>query len=161
MAHVVDWEQDWAKFFQKLLVGVCKLDLAANGPWTELERATAQVVAKVIPRLLGTLTSRGEKIKPCLIHGDLYEANVRIDVETGESILFDASSYYVHNEMELGHWRTEFSSVFRSELYTRYYLQRFTASEPADEFDDRNRLYSLKGAINYSAGHPGSPLRKT
>ncbi|KAL8740111.1 MAG: hypothetical protein Q9190_007147 [Brigantiaea leucoxantha] len=76
--------QDWAKFFQKLLVGVCKLDLATNGPWTELEQATAQVVAKVIPRLLGALTSGGEKIKPCLIHGDLYEANAGIDVETGE-----------------------------------------------------------------------------
>lgn len=84
-----------------------------------------------------------------------------IRMDTGESILFDVGSYYAHNEMELGHWRCEFSSVFRSEAYIRAYLRNFPAAEPADEFDDRNRLYSLKGAINYSAGHPGSVVRKT
>jgi hypothetical protein len=63
--------------------------------------------------------------------------------------------------MELGAWRCEFSNVFRSKIYTRQYLQAFPPAEPADQFDDRNRLYSLKGAINYSAGHPGSALRKT
>lgn len=63
--------------------------------------------------------------------------------------------------VELGHWRCEFSSVFRSKVYTRHYLRNYPAAEPADEFDDRNRLYSLKGAINYSAGHPGCSLRKT
>lgn len=84
-----------------------------------------------------------------------------VNRETGNSLLFDAGSYFAHNEMELGHWRCEFSSVFGSELYTRHYLLNYPAAEPANEFDDRNRLYSLKGAINYSAGHPGSSLRKT
>ncbi|CAL8576784.1 hypothetical protein XPA_002649 [Xanthoria parietina] len=84
-----------------------------------------------------------------------------INLETGDTLLFDAGSYYAHNEMELGHWRCEFSSVFRAETYSRHYLQNYPAAEPVDEFDDRNRLYSIKGAINYSAGHPGSILRKT
>lgn len=63
--------------------------------------------------------------------------------------------------VELGHWRCEFSSVFRSKTYTRHYLRNYPAAEPVAEFDDRNRLYSLKGAINYSAGHPGCLLRKS
>ena len=36
----------------------CKLDLETNGPWPELERATEQVVNKIIPRLLGSLQTK-------------------------------------------------------------------------------------------------------
>ena len=163
LAHTVDWDASWASFYRKLLLGVCKLDMETNEPWPELERATAQVCDVVIPRLLGNLCTSegGEPIKPCIIHGDLWEGNMGINRETGDTLLFDAGSYFAHNEMELGHWRCEFSSVFRAEVYTRECLQKYPAAEPADEFDDRNRLYSLKGAINYSAGHPGTPLRKT
>ncbi|KAL9069431.1 MAG: hypothetical protein Q9157_006158, partial [Trypethelium eluteriae] len=159
--HVVTWEENWANFFARLLTCVCKLDLETNGPWPEFERATAQIVTKVVPRLLGDLQTEGRQIKPCLIHGDLYEGNVGINIEMGDSILYDVGSYYAHNEMDLGQWRLEFSSVFRSKLYTHHYLQNYAAAEPTDEFDDRNRLYSLEGTINYSAGHPGSSLRKT
>lgn len=161
LAHTVEWEESWAVFYRKLLVGVCKLDLETNGPWPELERATEKVATKVITRLLGPLQAEGQKIKTCIIHGDLWEGNMGINLETGDTLLFDAGSYYAHNEMELGHWRCEFSSVFRAATYTPHYLQNYPAAEPVDEFDDRNRLYSIKGAINYSAGHPGSILRKT
>ncbi|KAK3997917.1 Fructosamine kinase-domain-containing protein [Cladorrhinum sp. PSN332] len=124
LANTVDWDASWASSYRKLLLGVCKLDLEANGPWPELERATAQICDVVIPRLLDNLrTSEGEPIKPCIIHGDF--------------------------------------SVFRANVYTRHYLRNYPAAEPADEFDDCNRLYSLKGTINYSAGHPGTPLEKT
>ncbi|KAF3076466.1 hypothetical protein CFAM422_000954 [Trichoderma lentiforme] len=75
--------------------------------------------------------------------------------------IFDAGSYFAHNEMELGHWRCEFTYVFRAEVYTWHYLKNYPAAEPVDEFEDRNRLYSLKGAINYAAGHPKSIMRKT
>ncbi|KAI0118717.1 Fructosamine kinase-domain-containing protein [Nemania sp. FL0031] len=159
--HVVAWEESWATFYRNLLLGVCKLDFARNGPWPEFERVLDHVVSKIIPILLEPLQEDGKPIKPCLIHGDLWEGNVGIRKETGETLLFDAGSYFAHNEMELGHWRCEFSSVFRLELYTSNYLKNYPAAEPADQFDDRNRLYSLKGAINYSAGHPRSPLRKT
>ncbi|KAK6833359.1 Fructosamine kinase-domain-containing protein [Apiospora arundinis] len=161
VAHTVDWESSWAEFYRKLLLGVCERDLETNGPWPEMELATKQVAEVVIPRLLGKLQENGENLKPCIIHGDLWEGNMGINMETGDSILFDVGSYFAHNEMELGHWRCEFSSVFRAKVYTRHYLRNYPAAEPASEFDDRNRLYSLKGAINYAAGHPGSMLRKT
>lgn len=154
--HTVDWQESWAVFYRNLFLGVCELDIKRNGPWPEYERAISQVAWKVIPRLLEPLQAEGRKIKPCIIHGDLWEGNMGINMETGDTILFDAGSYFAHNEMELGHWRCEFSSVFRSEVYMRHYLLNYPAAEPADEFDDRNRLYSLKGAINYSAGHPCS-----
>lgn len=161
-AHTVEWEEEWSVFFRKLLLGVCKLEREANGPWPMFQRVTQQVADKVIPRLLGYLrTSEGGKVKPSLIHGDLHEGNMGIRKATGQVLLFDAGSYFAHNEMELGHWRSEFSSVFRNKVYREHYLEKYRAAEPAEEFDDRNRLYSLKGAINYAAGHPGSPLRTT
>lgn len=162
LAHTVEWESSWAVFFSKLLAGVCKLDIETNGPWPELERATQQVLEKVIPRLIGDLkSSDGGEIEPCIIHGDLWEGNMGIDLASGETLLFDVGSYFAHNEMELGHWRCQFSSVFRAEVYRKHYLLNYPPAQPADEFDDRNRLYSLKGAMNYAAGHPGSSLRKT
>lgn len=148
-------------FYRKLLLGVCKLDLETNGPWPELERATRQVADKVIPIPLGALEAEGRQIKPSIIHGDLWEGNMGINKETGDTLLFDAGSYYAHNEMELGHWRCEFSSHFRLDIYTRHYLRHYPAAEPFDQFNDRNRLYSIKGAINYAPGHPGSVLRKS
>lgn len=42
-----------------------------------------------------------------------------------------------------------------------HYLRYFPAAEPVDEFDDRDRLYSIKVAINHSAMRPGSIRRKT
>lgn len=160
-AHVVEWQESWAVFFRNLFLGVCDLDLKRNGPWPEYERAIQQMANKVIPRLLDPLQAEGRQLKPCLIHGDIWEGNMGINLETGHSLLFDAGSYFAHNEMELGHWRCEFTSVFRSEVYMQEYLRHYPAAEPAGEFDDRNRLYSLKGAINYAAGHPRSILRRT
>ena len=161
LAHTVDWEDSWAVFFRKLLLGVCKLELEANGPWPELELATNQVLNKVIPRLLDNLEEHeGVKIKPCLIHGDLWEGNMGIRKDTKETLLFDAGSYFAHNEMELGHWQCKFTSVFRHESYTRHYLTKYREAKPTLEFKDRNRLYRLKGTMNYAAGHPGSGFRE-
>jgi fructosamine-3-kinase len=159
--HTVGWQESWADFYRTLFLSVCKLDSESNGPWEELERAIEQVAYKVIPRLLEILQQDGRQIKPCIVHGDLWEGNMGINSVTGKSLLFDAGSYYAHDEMELGHWRCEFSSVFRDPVYIQHYLRHYPAAEPAEEFDDRNRLYSIKGAMNYSAGHPGSSLRKT
>lgn len=161
VARTVDWEESWAVFFRKLLLGICQRDLETNGPWPEMERATRQIADVVIPRLLGSLKESGGEVKPCIIHGDLWEGNMGIIKKTNRSILFDVWSYFAHSEMELGHWRCEFSSVFRDKAYIESYLANYPPAEPADEFDDRNRLYSLEGAINYSAGHPKSSLRTT
>ena len=160
-AHVVDWQDSWTVFYRNMFLAVCDLDIRRNGPWAEYERAVQQVAWRVIPRLLDNLREGDRPIKPCLIHGDLWEGNMGIRKQTGKTILFDAGSFYGHNEMELGAWRCEYTSVFRAPEYTNAYLLHYPAAEPAHEFDDRNRLYSLKGAINYSAGHASSQLRRT
>lgn len=109
MPHTVAWQHTWVAFFRNLLLGACALDAANNEPWPALERATRQLVDVVVPRLLGSLRQNGsqEPVKPCLIHGDLWEGNRGIAMETGDSVVYDASSYFAHNEMEFGNWRSE------------------------------------------------------
>jgi fructosamine-3-kinase len=107
--HTVGWESNWVDFFRNLFMGACALDAANNEPWPDLDRAVRQMGEAVIPRLLGGLRQSGsnDPVKPCLIHGDLWELNRGIDMETGDNVVYDASSYYAHNEMEFGNWRSE------------------------------------------------------
>ena len=46
--------------------------------------------------------------------------------------------------MDLGIWRSACGQHFQAKIDTLSYLRNFPAAEPVDEFDDHNRLYSLK-----------------
>lgn len=162
LAHTVSWEKSWAVFFTTMLKAGLDYDTRTNGPWQELEMVAKIVIDKVIPRLLGPLQSGLHHIRPSLLHGDLWSGNIGTDNETGEIVLFDVGSYYAHNEMELGSWRCPWSQKQeRVKAYTEHYLKDFPPAEPAEEFDDRNRLYSLKFNLGYSGGHKGSVARQT
>lgn len=43
----------------------------------------------------------------------------------------------------------------RSKVYYDNYMNHFPPAEPAEEWEEGNRLYSLKYSLNHSAGHPG------
>ena len=158
LPQTTDWDSSWPSYFGKLLTGVLRLDIEVNGPWKELEDLAERVVQEVVPRLLGALESDGRSIKPCLIHGDLWEGNIGTDIETGNIYIFDACSYYAHNEMEIGMWRTEHHRM-KAKAYKCEYLRNMEPSEPVDEWDDRNRLYSDKTKLMYSAHVPGTNVR--
>jgi protein-ribulosamine 3-kinase len=138
---------------------------------------------KVIPRLLSVLQSDGRNIEPALIHGDLWEQNIGIDVKTNEAMLFDPGSTYAYNEVEFRTWRCSWAKYFRSlertikkpacdsswrsgqdhrqdSVYLRQYKAIVPESEPRGEWDDRNRLYSLHPNLNNSAGPPDSKTAK-
>ncbi|KAF2010803.1 hypothetical protein BU24DRAFT_471866 [Aaosphaeria arxii CBS 175.79] len=130
VTHIVEWQDKWETFFTNMLMNIYEKDLATNGRWVEMERATKQIVHVVIPRLLGALQAGDRKLEPAIIHGDLWEGNMGINVQNGKSILFDAGSYYGHNEIELGIWRCQFSSVFRSKEYLEHYLSNYREQSP-------------------------------
>lgn len=102
MERTVTWEESWAKSFTNQLLDVIKYDNETNGPWPEYDSACKQLIDVVIPRLLGALQSDGMSIKPTLIHGDLWEQNVGLDMETGDMVLFDPGCTYAHNEKQFG-----------------------------------------------------------
>jgi protein-ribulosamine 3-kinase len=98
-----------------------------NGQWEELDVLFNATKTHLISRLLGVLESEGRSIKPCLIHGDLWDGNVATDTETGEPFIFDAAAYYAHNEMELGIWRAKRHKL-REEIYRDAYLRHVQVS---------------------------------
>ena len=92
------WEASWETYFAKSMRRALDLELEAKGPDPEFDTLVPVLFDKVIPRLLRPLESDGRSVKPSLVHGDLWYANSGIDVGTGESLIFDACSFYAHNE---------------------------------------------------------------
>lgn len=154
----VAWDLSWTSFFSKLLAEAYRQDKETNGVWQEMELVFARVQSYLIPRLIGALESDGRRVRPCLIHGDLWDGNVATDADNGNPVIFDCGAYYAHNEMELGIWRAERHEL-KAEPFRLEYLRNFEASEPKEEWDDRNRLYSAKTNLMYSACYAGSQPR--
>ena len=145
-------ESSWCTYFSRLLLEWLDREVARNGPQPEYEAYYKEFVRKVVPQILEPLQSDGRSVKPCLIHGDLWEENTGINLETGKPVIFDACVMYAHNEMELGMWR---NGRFRfGKAFFRHYLGLMPPSEPAEQFDDRNRLYAMKYALSHILGWP-------
>lgn len=155
----VAWDPSWTSFFSKLLAEAYRQDKETNGVWQEMDLVFDRVQSHLIPRLVGALESDARSVRPCLIHGDLWDGNVATDAENGNPVIFDCGAYYAHNEMELGIWRAERHEL-RAEVFRNEYLRNFEASEPKEEWDDRNRLYSAKTNLMFSACYEGAHSRK-
>jgi fructosamine-3-kinase len=141
--HTDGWSDSWEEIFVKMFGYFLDLDGKTNEPWPELEHLKHLTRARVIPRLLRPLQSHGRNIKPCLVHGDLWDGNCAADKETGKPFIFDGQAFYAHNEYELGLWRMPRHRLSSNDVYAKQYLQNFPASEPAEDWDARNLLYSL------------------
>ncbi|KAF2650027.1 hypothetical protein K491DRAFT_667973 [Lophiostoma macrostomum CBS 122681] len=152
IAQSVAWEDDWTVFFIKLLQHVIVLDFEANGTWDDLDKAEKRLISGVVPRLLDALKQDGHKVKPCLIHADLWEGNTGTSSSTGQVYIYDAAAFYAHNEMEVANWRGYYNKI-SDKVYTETYLKYYGPSEPKDEWDDRNRLYSIYYNVIYSVNH--------
>lgn len=153
-----EWDSSWVSFYSKLLAGVYVLDTQVNGSWPELDAAMDVTLAKVIPRLLGPLEEDGRSVKPCLIHGDLWEENIGTDLRTGDLYIFDSCAYYAHHEMAIGMWRVDHHNM-KAKEYRNEYFKNYPPDDPVEEYDDRNRLYAVKERIMYSAHVPGTKAR--
>ena len=148
------WEENWCTYFTRLLTQFFEREIAQNGPQPDYEAAYKNFAQEIVPQILEPLQSDGRVLKPCLIHGDLWEENTGLNLETGSPVIFDASVMYAHSEMELGMWR---SDRYRfGKPYFRQYLSNIPPSEPAEQFDDRNRLYGIKFTVAHCLGWPDS-----
>ncbi|KAI2467413.1 Fructosamine kinase-domain-containing protein [Annulohypoxylon bovei var. microspora] len=137
----VSWEKSWTRFFTRLLKNVIQLDSSVNDHWEELNQLEEQLISTVIPRLLDVLVEGGRTIKPSLIHADLWEGNSGTASKNGNVVIFDSAAFYAHNEMEVGDWRCYYNKI-SNPAYTNAYLCHHGPSDPEEEWDDRNRLYS-------------------
>lgn len=127
------WEESWTVMYTKILARAMDIDKSKSDPGPEFMAVRHLLFDKVIPRLLNALTNHGRIIKPCLVHGDLWDENCAIDMATGEPFAFDAGSLYAHNEYEIGYWRPPRHRL-SNKAYIRSYKRFFPVSEPGSSF---------------------------
>ncbi|OTA95658.1 hypothetical protein M434DRAFT_9512 [Hypoxylon sp. CO27-5] len=136
------WSDSWEEYFARTTRVLFELEQEVRGPNKEIRQMMTPFFGKVIPRLLRPLETNGHSIRPSLIHGDLWHGNAETDEETGRPIIFDAASYYAHNEYELGVWRQPWNKI--GEEYRTEYHKHFPKSWPEEDSDDRNALYAAR-----------------
>lgn len=112
-----EWESSWSVFFARLIDQFFDREIQQDGLYLEYEKTFDVMQTFVIPHLFEPLQADGNVLKPCLIHGDLWEGNVGNNLATEEPIIFDSGAMYAHNELELGMWRADiirFGKVWQS-----------------------------------------------
>lgn len=172
--EVDHWDESWCTIFKRHLTAFtdhAKLKLK----WPELDIVAHCTLEKVVPRLLLPLQEQGRSIKPCLVHGDCWDGNTAMDAKTGEAMIFDVCTFYGHNEYDTGNWRAPRHKLSTAP-YLEAYKQHYPVAEPrrspdrmthshhrlticstaGEEWDDRNRLYSLPYNIASACYVPGS-----
>lgn len=150
------WEDSWSVFFARLLRQFFERDGEANGPSSDgkFELEMEKLITQTVPKILGPLQADGRTLKPSLVHGNLWEENCGTELETGQPKIFDAAAFYGHNELEIGMWRREVVHFGRAHI--REYLRNMPPSDPKDQWDDRNRLYSVKFDLSHSIALPAT-----
>lgn len=118
-----------------------------NGRDTTLAELVEQTASIGVSRLIGDNHLRdgstGEKIKPVVVHGDLWSGNHgqgAIGEGGVEEVVFDPSSAWAHSEFEFGIMRMfgGFGIGFERE-----YHKLKPKDEPVEEWEDRVALYEL------------------
>lgn len=127
--------------------------------WPDFDVVCNLILERVIPRLLCPLQENGRTLKPSLIHGDCWDGNTATDAKTGEAFVLDMCSFYGHNEYDTGNWRAPRHRL-SNEAYIESYKRRFPVSEPAEDWNARNLLYSLTFNIGNALYIPGSQQRQ-
>jgi protein-ribulosamine 3-kinase len=131
----------WEQCFAGGLALTFQMEQETHGPDPELDMLREGIMTKVIPRLLRPLETEGRTITPTLVHGDIWDGNASVDVNTGQPVIFDPTPLYAHNEYEMAPWwapRHKMTSAYIAE-----YIKHYPVSEPADDFKDRGALYGL------------------
>ncbi|PKY07909.1 hypothetical protein P168DRAFT_308113 [Aspergillus campestris IBT 28561] len=147
-----NWEDSWEVFFAKNMRQALDCEIQAKGFASEFESLVPVLFDVVIPRLLRPLETDGRSVKPCLVHGDLWYGNSGMDSRTKSPVIFDACSFYAHNEYEFGQWRPA-CNRFGPE-YLKAYHARCKISEPVEDYDGRLDLYKLRFNTQVSALFP-------
>ncbi|KAI8674559.1 Protein-ribulosamine 3-kinase [Fusarium keratoplasticum] len=134
------WTDTWEEFYARGMRHMLKLEEEARGLSEELQQLSGPFFDKVIPRLLRPLETGGRSIKPVLLHGDLWLGNVSTQAESENPLLFDASAFWGHNEYELATLRLLRNDWAKECL--KSYHEHFPKSEPENDWEARNSLYS-------------------
>jgi protein-ribulosamine 3-kinase len=148
--HVNGWESNWRILFSRMIWQAYSFDRSINGRSKDLDNIIVHTITHVLPRMLDNLDKSRGGLKPCFVHGDLWEGNIGKEVETGKHFIFDSNGYYGHNEVELTYWKTKHHNMNSLDYYTEYF-KHIRPSEPVSEHEDRTKLYGIKACLMYAA----------
>ncbi|OZJ06836.1 hypothetical protein BZG36_00188 [Bifiguratus adelaidae] len=136
------WNDDWETFFRERRIR-CMVDACLQrwGHDDKVAMYSKRICGTVIPKVIGTVK---DAIQPVLIHGDLWGGNWSVDASTDDVVIYDPSSYYAHNEMELGmiRWMGGVGAAFYEE-----YHAHIPKLEPY--YTERQKLYELYHHLNH------------
>lgn len=149
-----EWHENWRFYFTRLLEQFFYREISNNGPDSEYEQEFEIFKRETIPRILDPLQAGGRVLKPCLVHGNIWEDNTGTELHSNQPVIFDAGCHYAHNEFEIGMWRRD--AVRFGKAHIRQYLRFMPPSEPREQWDDRNRLYSIKYDLVHAVNLPGT-----
>ncbi|KAL8713850.1 MAG: hypothetical protein Q9220_001995 [cf. Caloplaca sp. 1 TL-2023] len=149
-----DWTSSWEDFFARSIKLVFENEERSQGLDEEVQYLCQETLSKVVPRLLRPLETGGRRIKPRLIHGDIWDGNVSTNVKTGMPVIYDATCIYAHNELDLAPLRPVRHRM--GQEYVDAYFRYFPISPPEEDQDDRNALYCLRWDMNCSTLYPGN-----
>ncbi|KAF8420850.1 Fructosamine/Ketosamine-3-kinase [Tirmania nivea] len=147
------WEQSWTTFFRKGFIYLLDMDHknCLHPRPDGMDEHLGVFLNIVIPRLLLPLETGGNSIQPSLVHGDLWYGNTAATAEG--PMIFDGAVFYAHNEYEFGNLRP--SRNIKPHL--RDSQMHCPKSQPEAEFDDRNRLYSMRFNLHAAILFPDAP----
>ncbi|TVY92997.1 Ketosamine-3-kinase [Lachnellula willkommii] len=135
------WTDSWENFFAHALQRSFDIEQSVNGTSSEIIGLCDSLFKSVIPNLLGPLQNQSRELKPCLNHGDLWSGNFALDLRTHRIIVFDACSFWGHNEYDLAEWgpsRSNFDHCL-SETYHKW----IPISPPENQIID-DMMYLIK-----------------
>nr|KMM66558.1 hypothetical protein CPAG_02896 [Coccidioides posadasii RMSCC 3488] len=151
------WRNSWESFWSQQMKSLLDYEESIKGQSDEFSELKVAFFRKVIPRLLRPLEAGGRKIKPCLIHSNLWPGNIKHKAEGRDLCIFDSCAYWGHNEADLAVCRNPRYRLGKDYIdsYAQY-MPEFP-SHPADEFDDRNALYAMKFHVLLSILYRNEP----
>jgi len=137
------WDNSWASFFSRKLRTQLALAYkdkaygrAALNASDDEFRELGEVAVNALGKLLG-----GMKIRPSLLHGDLWIGNTGA-TQAGEAVAFDPACFFGHSEFDLA-----ITAMFGG--YTERFYDAYHEKLPKEEgFEDRETLYQLFHYLN-------------
>lgn len=148
------WEESWEAYYTDNIKHLVAWEEKLQGPSEKIRELLPTLYDKVIPRLLRPLETEGRILKPCLLHGDLWDGNTSVHAHTDAPYIFDASSFWGHNECDMAKMRGSRYRMRR--MYMKEYTKHFPISPPEEDWDDRNLLYSLRADLHDSILFPAT-----
>lgn len=93
----------WEETFTRGLQRSFDAEEKTHGYDEDMATLRKGIIEKVIPRLIRPLETGPNRIVPTLVHGDMWDGNCSVDVNTNQPVVFDSTALWAHNECSYNH----------------------------------------------------------